>query len=143
MLAVRSNERAAAAAGVHVRAVKLTAFTAAAFIAGVAGALYGYDFGGVALTRFTPLTELAVVAFAYIGGITMVSGAAFAGLIAVEGVVQYGLQKWLGIDGVWAIAIAGAGLVASVIWAPAGWSGALHERRRRVRRSGWERSRAQ
>ena len=133
MLAVRSNERAAAAAGVDIRAVKLTAFGGGAFIAGVAGALYGYDFSGIALTRFSALTGLAVVAFAYIGGITMVSGAVFAGLIAVEGVVQYGMQQWFGIDGIWAIAIAGVGLVVSVIWAPAGWSGALHDQRERRR----------
>ena len=37
MLAVRSNERAAAAAAINPRTVKLSAFTIAAFIAGVAG----------------------------------------------------------------------------------------------------------
>ena len=40
MLAVRSNERAAAAAGIDVRRVKLTAFMVSALIAAVCGALY-------------------------------------------------------------------------------------------------------
>src|SRR5262249_56529856 len=44
MLAVRSNERAAAAAGINVRNVKLAAFGISSFIASVAGALHGYNF---------------------------------------------------------------------------------------------------
>ena len=47
MLAVRSNERAAAAAGINVRNTKLAGFGIAAFIAGMAGALYAYNFGSV------------------------------------------------------------------------------------------------
>ena len=38
MLAVRSNERAAAAAGINVRNTKLAGFGIAAFVAGMAGA---------------------------------------------------------------------------------------------------------
>ena len=45
MLAVRSNERAAAAAGINPRTIKLTAFGISALIASVAGSLYAYDFG--------------------------------------------------------------------------------------------------
>ncbi len=47
MLAVRSNERAAAAAGINVRNTKLAGFGIAAFVAGMAGALYAYNFGSV------------------------------------------------------------------------------------------------
>jgi len=47
MLAVRSNERAAAAAGIDVRATKLLAFGIGSAIAGVAGVLYAYDFSSV------------------------------------------------------------------------------------------------
>src|SRR3954471_8644469 len=75
MLAVRSNERAAAGAGIDVRAVKLAGFGVSSFIAGVAGALYAYNFGSVTAGRFGIVTALAFVAFAYLGGITTVSGA--------------------------------------------------------------------
>ena len=75
MLAVRSNERAAAAAGINVRNVKLAAFGISSFIAGIAGALYGYNFSSVTVTRFSALTALSLIALAYVGGITMVSGA--------------------------------------------------------------------
>ena len=47
MLAVRSNERAAAAAAIDPRNVKLIAFGISSVIAGLAGALYAYNFGSV------------------------------------------------------------------------------------------------
>ena len=53
MLAVRSNERAAAAAAIDVRNVKLVAFGISALIAGVAGTLYAYNFGSVSADRFS------------------------------------------------------------------------------------------
>jgi len=65
MLAVRSNERAAAAAGVPVRNVKLAAFGISSFIAGIAGSLYAYNFGSVTAGRFGTINALAFVAFWY------------------------------------------------------------------------------
>ena len=55
MLAVRSNERAAAAAGINVRNTKLAGFGIAAFVAGMAGGLYAYNFGSVSYSRFGAL----------------------------------------------------------------------------------------
>ena len=85
MLAVRSNERAAAGAAIDVRNVKLIAFGISALIAGVAGTLYAYNFGSVSADRFSVPLALSLIAFAYAGGITLVSGAVFAGLIAAQG----------------------------------------------------------
>ena len=68
MLAVRSNERAAAAAGINVRNVKLAAFGISSFIAGISGALYGYNFSSVTVNRFSALTALSLIALAYVGG---------------------------------------------------------------------------
>ena len=107
MLAVRSNERAAAAAGINVRNVKLAAFGIASFIAGIAGALYGYNFSSVTVSRFSALTALSLIALAYVGGITMVSGAVFAGLISVEALFPYALEKWFGVSGNWALLFGG------------------------------------
>ena len=47
MLAVRANERAAAAAGINVARVKITAYGISSFIAGTAGWMYAYNFGSV------------------------------------------------------------------------------------------------
>jgi branched-chain amino acid transport system permease protein len=129
MLAVRSNERAAAAVGINIRNVKLIAFGIGAFIAGIAGALYGYNFSGISADRFSALTALSLIAFAYIGGITMVSGALFAGFLAVEGISQYAFQKWFGIAGTWAVLLAGIALIGNVIFAPAGGAGMMWQQR--------------
>ena len=107
MLAVRSNERAAAAAGVNVTAVKLMGFGLAAFIAGMAGVMYSYEFGGVAATKFGAFAALGLIAFAYVGGITMISGAFVAGLISTSGLVSYALDKWFGLSGNWALLFGG------------------------------------
>ena len=134
MLAVRANERAAAAAGINVGRVKLIGFSIGAAIAGVAGALYGYNFSGVAADRFTAYTAITVIAFSYIGGMTMVSGALFAGFMAVEGLSQYALQQWLGIDGTWVILLAGIALIGNVVFAPAGGAGMMYEKKMYKRR---------
>ena len=93
MLAVRSNERAAAAAAINPRTVKLAAFGIAAFIAGVAGVLYAYNFGSVSADRFDAITALSLIAFAYAGGITLISGAVFAGLLSAQALIPYALDK--------------------------------------------------
>ena len=135
MLAVRSNERAAAAAGINVRNVKLAAFGIASFIAGIAGALYGYNFSSVTVSRFSALTALSLIALAYVGGITMVSGAVFAGLISVEALFPYALEKWFGISGNWALLFGGAALIVTLFQNPDGVAGAAY-RKRRLRSAG-------
>ena len=49
-------------------------------------------------TRFGILIALSFVAFAYIGGITMVSGAVFGGLIATEGLVSHFIESGFNND---------------------------------------------
>jgi branched-chain amino acid transport system permease protein len=137
MLAIRSNERAAAAAGVNVRNVKLAAFGISSFIAGIGGALYGYNFSSVTVTRFSALTALSLIAFAYVGGITMVSGAIFAGLISVEALLPYALEKWFGIAGNWALLFGGMALIVTLFQNPEGVAGATYRKRRdKQRRQG-------
>jgi branched-chain amino acid transport system permease protein len=134
MLAVRSNERAAAAAAIDVRMVKLVAFAISAGVAGIAGAMYAYNFGSVSANRFSALTALSLIAFAYAGGITLVSGAVFAGLISTEAIVPHMMDKWLGINGNWFLLFGGVILIFTLIQHPEGVAGAfykqLHKRRR-------------
>jgi branched-chain amino acid transport system permease protein len=133
MLAVRSNERAAAAAAVDVRNVKLIAFGISAFIAGVAGTLYAYNFGSVSASRFDAITALGLIAFAYAGGITLVSGAVFAGLISTEALMPHALDKWLGISGNWFLLFGGVLLIFTLIQHPEGVAGAFYKRMHRRR----------
>ena len=134
MLAVRSNERAAAAVGINVRNVKLAAFGISSFIAGIGGALYGYNFSSVTVGRFSALTALSLIAFAYVGGITMVSGAVFAGLISVEALIPYALEKWFGISGNWALLFGGVALIVTLFQNPDGVAGATYRKRQLKRR---------
>jgi branched-chain amino acid transport system permease protein len=126
MLAVRSNERAAAGAAIDVRNVKLTAFGISALIAGVAGTLYAYNFGSVSSDRFSVPLALSLIAFAYAGGITLVSGAVFAGLIAAQGIVPYALDKWFGLSGNWFLLFGGVVLIFTLIQNPEGVAGSFY-----------------
>jgi branched-chain amino acid transport system permease protein len=128
MLAVRSNERAAAAAAIDPRAVKLIAFGISSVIAGLAGALYAYNFGSVSADRFDPFTALSLIAFAYAGGITLISGAVFAGLISTQALFPYALDKWFGINGNWFLLFGGAILIITLIQNPEGVAGAFYKR---------------
>jgi len=131
MLAVRSNERAAAAVAIDPRVVKFIAFGISSVIAGLAGALYAYNFSSVSADRFDPFTALSLIAFAYAGGITLISGAVFAGLISTQALFPYALDKWLGIKGNWFLLFGGAILIVTLIQNPEGVAGAFYRRTHR------------
>jgi branched-chain amino acid transport system permease protein len=134
MLAVRSNESAAAAAGVNVRNVKLIGFAISSFIAGVGGALYAYNFGSVTAGRFGVLTALSFVAFAYLGGITTVSGAFVGGLLVTEGLVIHAVNVWFGVPINYQLLVGGLALILTIIFNPTGIAGAAAQGLRRGRR---------
>jgi branched-chain amino acid transport system permease protein len=130
MLAVRSNERAAAAAGIDVRRVKLTAFMVSALIAGVCGALYAYNFQTVSSDLFSTVNSLVIIAYAYFGGITMITGALFAGLGATQGLIPQALDTWWGLSGNWALLIGAVGLLVTLVGNPDGVAGTAYWKRR-------------
>ncbi len=135
MLAVRANERAAAAAGINVARVKITAYVISSFIAGTAGWMYAYNFGSVSAARFGILIALGFVAFAYIGGITMVSGAVIGGLVATEGLVPHFFQSILHISGNWTLLVGGLLLIVTLIQNPEGVAGTTHRKRQAAKRA--------
>ena len=128
MLAVRSNERAAAAAAINPRTVKLYAFGIAAGIAGVGGVLYAYNFGSVSADRFDAVTALSLIAFAYAGGITLISGAVFAGLLSAQALIPYALDKWFGLNGNWFLLVGGVLLIFTLLQNPEGVAGDFYRR---------------
>jgi branched-chain amino acid transport system permease protein len=130
MLAVRSNERAAAAAGIDVRRVKLTAFMVSALIAGICGALYAYNFGTVSSDLFGSVNSLVIIAYAYFGGITMITGALFAGLGATQGLIPQAFDTWWGLNGNWALLIGAVGLLVTLVGNPDGVAGTAYWKRR-------------
>jgi branched-chain amino acid transport system permease protein len=128
MLAVRSNERAAAAAAVNPRTVKLYAFTIAAFIAGVAGVLYAFDFGSVSENQYDVIIALSLIAFAYAGGITLISGAVFAGLVSAGGLIPQALLVWFGLNVNWFQLFGGVILIFTLLQNPSGVAGDIYRR---------------
>ena len=124
MLAVRSNERAAAAAGISVRDVKLAAFAISSFIAGLAGALYAYAYGSVTASQYGIIAALAFVAFAYLGGITTVTGALFGGLIVTDGLGIHAIESWTGLPSNWELVFGGVALILTLLSSPEGIAGA-------------------
>ena len=81
MIAVRSNERAAAAAGINVARTKLFAFALAAWIAGIGGCLVAYQQTIVSPVTFSSQTSLALLAVVMVAGLGRVSGALIAGVM--------------------------------------------------------------
>jgi ABC-type branched-subunit amino acid transport system permease subunit len=86
-LAVRANERAAAASGVNVSRTKLLAFGIGAAIAGIGGVMLGFKQNDVSSANFIYQASLAYLAFAYLGGITSINGAVVGGILAPAGLV--------------------------------------------------------
>jgi sulfate-transporting ATPase len=89
LLAVRTNERAAAAAGVSVRKAKLQAFALANAIASVSGVLMAFRHDTVQFSMFGVLNSFVVVVMSVIGGIGYVAGAVVGALLG-----PYGLAVW-------------------------------------------------
>jgi branched-chain amino acid transport system permease protein len=127
-LATRSNERAAAAAGVDVTRTKLIAFALAAFIAGLAGALVGYRLGGVNQLYFAGTQSLVVFAFAYLGGIACISGAVSAGALVPGGIVFLTLQTVFKIPPEFTLILGALAVIATAIFQPEGVAGGLELR---------------
>jgi ABC-type branched-subunit amino acid transport system permease subunit len=131
MLAVRSNERSAAASGISVAVTKLQAFSVSAFIAALAGGLLSYQLGAVAYERFDPMASITLVMFVYIAGIASIGGAVLAGLI-MSGGVFFVLATELGLSGTWFTTISAAMLILTVMIQPDGVAVAWQQQIRRL-----------
>jgi branched-chain amino acid transport system permease protein len=126
-LAVRANERAAAASGINVTRTKLLAFAFAAGIAGVSGALLAFQQQNISNANFDPLLGLALLAFAYLGGISSIAGALVGGIIATSGVWAYFLQSHFNnLENYWVL-FGGLGLILTAILNPLGIAPAVQE----------------
>jgi ABC-type branched-subunit amino acid transport system ATPase component/ABC-type branched-subunit amino acid transport system permease subunit len=124
MLAVRANERSAAAAGISVVRVKLIGFAISSYIAGIAGALLAYRQPRVTFQSYSALENLNVFTTAFIAGITTVVGAVVMAVIAVGGIVYTAFDRAIEF-GNWYEIITGLGLVFAVIFNPEGIAGAM------------------
>lgn len=125
MLAARSNERSAAAAGINVAGVKLQVFAISSFLAGIGGCLIAYRFGSVSDASFGTIASLTALAVAYLGGIGCVSGAVTSGITATAGVAFYASSQLTGGLGDWEVLIGGVLLILTAILNPEGIAGGI------------------
>ena len=128
-LAVRANERAAAAAGIDVARTKLAAFALSSFLAGLSGVLLALATTTLSPTSFMVVGALVAVALTYLAGVSSLGGALLAAALAQAGVVTTVLNSWSGGDaGDYVFALTGVGLIAVAIMAPAGLTGVWRQR---------------
>ena len=135
-LAVRGNERAAAATGIDVARTKLGAFALSSALAGLGGTLVALQRTQLSAESFLVLLSLALLALTYLGGIASLTGALVAGALATGGVVTVATGGAESSQG--QFALTGLALVAATVLAPDGLRGratalwAWAERRRGV-----------
>jgi ABC-type branched-subunit amino acid transport system ATPase component/branched-subunit amino acid ABC-type transport system permease component len=87
MIAIRDNERAAAAMGVSVPSMKLTAFGISSFIAALGGVLIVYQASSADFQNgFDDLSSISILGLVVLGGIGFASGAVFGSALVAGGV---------------------------------------------------------
>lgn len=99
-LAIRANERGAAALGISPRDAKLAAFALSAGIAGLAGVLTNFQFQVASFGSFSVFESVTIVAFAVLGGVGYITGSVFAGVGATGGMITYLINFKLGIHSI-------------------------------------------
>ncbi|MDH6214436.1 branched-chain amino acid ABC transporter permease/ATP-binding protein [Streptomyces pseudovenezuelae] len=106
LIAVRANERAAAALGIDVRATKLYAFGLSAAIAALAGVLTGFRSTSVVFSDFASFDSVTALGLAVIGGVGFLVGPLFGATFAAGTVgarfgdlVVPGLSEWMPLIG--------------------------------------------
>ncbi|PAZ12583.1 hypothetical protein CLM62_29730 [Streptomyces sp. SA15] len=106
LVAVRANERAAAALGIDVRAAKLYAFGLSAALAALAGVLTGFRSTSVVLSEFASFDSITALGLAVIGGVGFLVGPLFGATFAAGTVgarfgdwVLPGLSEWMPLIG--------------------------------------------
>jgi branched-chain amino acid transport system permease protein len=129
LLAVRGNERAAAAAGISVTRTKVLGFAVSAALAGLAGVLIGWEQGRLSFGSFDVVASLGLVAVAYVGGIGSITGAVLGGALAAGGIAFTALDRSAG-GGRYQLLVTSVAVVVATVAAPDGLTGAG----RRVRR---------
>jgi sulfate-transporting ATPase len=114
LLAVRGNERAAAAMGISVPGAKLYAFAVATGIAATAGVLLEAQFTSPDFSFFTVLGSINTALYAVLGGVGWVGGAPVGAIAAPSGIGAYVLSQFFNPSG-WLDLITGLSVIIVVL----------------------------
>ena len=101
LLAVRTNERAAASLGISVFGVKLYAFALSAGLAAVAGILVAFRGQLITYHEFNVFASINSLGHAVIGGLGFVLGAVFGAPNAIGGFGTRIVEDWVSLEDRW------------------------------------------
>ena len=123
LLAVRSNERAAASLGINVVVAKVYAFGVAAAIAALGGVLLSFRQANVSFGQYNVFGSVLLIQYAVVGGLAWVSGAV-AAAIGAPGALGATLFEKVAPEGTdiisWLAILSGLGAVTVLRQAPDG-----------------------
>ena len=115
LIAVRTNERAAAALGIDVMMAKLFAFSLASAIAALGGIVLAFRLTSVSYQSFTNFTSITYVGLTLLGGVGYLLGAFVGSTMATAGINQEILETtWEGV-GKWIQLISGIAILLTVL----------------------------
>ena len=119
MLAVRGNERAAAALGIDVRTIKLAAFAIASGLAALGGVLLAYQNPVVQFNQFNVVASIGALVQTVIIGIGFLQSAVVGGLGNPQGFLPQ-ILNGLGNASDYVLLASGALLLVTLVFAPDG-----------------------
>jgi sulfate-transporting ATPase len=135
LLAVRSNERAAASVGIGVYGAKLYAFGLGSAIAAVAGILTAFQTPIVVFSQFDSFGSINAILWCVIGGVGWVSGSTAGAMFAAGSVGAWLLEKAVGSSlDKWLLIIGGVAVILTLVSAPDGMAGHYSAQSAAVRR---------
>ena len=79
--AVRDNRIAAESVGINTTVFRMKAFVVSAFLAGMAGALYGLNYSAVAASKFSFTTSIDILVFVVLGGMGNILGSVISATV--------------------------------------------------------------
>lgn len=79
--AIRDNRIAAESVGINVTAFRMKAFVVSAFLAGMAGALFGLNYSSVTATKFNFNTSINILVFVVLGGMGNILGSVISATV--------------------------------------------------------------
>ena len=115
LIAVRTNERAAAALGIDVLRAKLFAFAFAAALAALGGILLAFRLSSISYQSFTSFTSITYAGLALVGGVGHLLGAFVGATMATAGFNQEILESTWGGVGRWTQLISGIAILLTVL----------------------------
>lgn len=116
MLAVRANERSAAALGVNVTRVKLLGFGVSAAIAGMSGVMIAYARTVLSIQTWSPFGGITNLTLLFIGGVASVGGVIIGAILIPAGVLSSSASEGEFLRG----AVSGIAMIAIAIKLPNG-----------------------